>query len=120
MKILKNMWKFTDTDKDISDSNAYKCLELAESGNMKEFKKAYKELSKGSFGADYLMTGRYRLLGYELNFTPYLKRFLVKFRYDSYYTVRYALNKTNLYDNMYVNRYDVVDIVEDTRHKVVV
>ena len=35
MKVLNNLWKFTDTDKDISDSLAYKCLEVAESGNYK-------------------------------------------------------------------------------------
>ena len=30
MKVLNNLWKFIYTDKDISDSLYYKCLEVAE------------------------------------------------------------------------------------------
>lgn len=115
MKILDNMWRFTDTDKDISDSLAYKTLELAENGNMKDFKKSYKELSKQMFGADYLKGGTYRLQGWQLDFRPYLRRFLVKEKYESVYRVYYALNKTNIFDNMYMSRSRVLDILEDER-----
>lgn len=118
MKMLKNMYKFTNTDADVSDSLVYKCLENAENGNVKEFKRLFKELSKQFFGADYLPQGRYRLLGYEFVFTKFLKRFLVKFDYGDTYKVRFALNKTNIYDNMYVKKSEIKDILEDTRHKV--
>lgn len=118
MKILNNMYKFTDTNEDISNSLAYRTLEVAENGNYKEFKKLYKELSRQLFGADSLQKGYYRLMGYELDFKPFLKRFLVRGKYDSDYTVVYALNKTNIFDNLYISRNYVVDVLEDTRHKV--
>ena len=116
MKVLNNLWKFTDTDKDISDSLAYKCLEVAESGNYKEFKKMYKELSKQSFGAYELQEGSYRLQGYQFDFTPFLKRFLIRYNGESSYSVVFALNKTNIFDNMYISRSQINDIIEDTRH----
>lgn len=116
MKILRNMYKFTDTNADITDSPVYKCMELAENGNVKEFKKAYKELSKGMFDADYMLVGKYKLMGYEFDFTPFLRRFLVRGKYEDNYTIRYALNKTNIFDNFYNSRSMVVDIIEDTRH----
>ena len=77
MKVLENMWKFTDTDKDISDSLAYKTLEYAENGDVKNFKKNFKELSKQYFGAEYLKVGSYRLLGWQFDFKPFLRKFLV-------------------------------------------
>ena len=116
MKVLNNLWKFTDTDKDISDSLAYKCLEVAESGNYKEFKKMYKELSKQYFGAYELQKGSYRLQGYQIDFTPFLKRFLIRYNGESSYSVVFALNKTNIFDNMYISRSQINDIIEDTRH----
>ena len=116
MKVLNNLWKFTDTDKDISDSLAYKCLEVAESGNYKEFKKMYKELSKHHFGAYELQKGSYRLQGYQFDFTPFLKRFLIRYNGESSYSVVFALNKTNIFDNMYISRSQINDIIEDTRH----
>lgn len=116
MEILNNMYKFTDTEKDISDSLVYKTLKVAESGNYKEFKKLYKELSKQMFGAEYLEVGTYKLMGYEFDFTPFLKRFLVRRKYDTEYHVVYALNKTNIFDNFYISRSQVDDILEDTRH----
>lgn len=116
MKVLNNLWKFTDTDKDISDSLAYKCLEVAESGNYKEFKKMYKELSKQYFGAYELQKGTYRLQGYQFDFTPFLKRFLIRYNGESSYSVVFALNKTNIFDNMYISRSQINDIIEDTRH----
>ena len=119
MKVLNNLWKFTDTDKDISDSLAYKCLEVAESGNYKEFKKIYKELSKQYFGAYELQKGSYRLQGYQFDFTPFLKRFLIRYNGESSYSVVFALNKTNIFDNMYISRSQINDIIEDTRHIVV-
>lgn len=118
MKILNNMYKFTDTNADISDSLVYKTLEVAENGDYKEFKKLYKELSKQQFGAEYLKVGLYRLMGYELDFRPFLKRFLVRGKYDSDYTVVYALNKTNIFDNFYISKSSIIDVLEDTRHKI--
>lgn len=116
MERLENMRKFTDTDKDISDSLVYKTMQVAESGNKKEFKRLYKELSKGYFGADHLIKGQYRLMGYEFDFTPFLKRFLIRDTYENVYRVVYALNKTNIFDNMYISRSQINDIIEDTRH----
>lgn len=116
MKVLNNLWKFTDTDKDISDSLAYKCLEVAENGNYREFKKMYKELSKQYFGAYELQKGSYRLQGYQFDFTPFLKRFLIRYNGESSYSVVFALNKTNIFDNMYISRSQINDIIEDTRH----
>ena len=116
MKVLNKLWKFTDTDKDISDSLAYKCLEVAESGNYKEFKKMYKELSKQYFGAYELQKGSYRLQGYQFDFTPFLKRFLIRYNGENSYSVVFALNKTNIFDNMYISRSQINDIIEDTRH----
>lgn len=118
MKILNNMYKFTDTDADISNSLVYKTLEVAESGNYKEFKKLYKELSKQGTCAEYLKVGTYKLMGYEFDFKPFLKRFLVRGKYDNDYTVVYALNKTNIFDNFYISKSSVTDILEDTRHKI--
>lgn len=118
MKILKNMWRFTDTDADISNSEVYKTMELAESGNMKEFKKAYKKLSKQSFGADYLQMGTYKLMGWQFDFRPFLKKFLIREKYDGFYRIYYALNKTNIFDNMYMSRSKIIDILEDTRWRV--
>ena len=109
MKVLNNLWKFTDTDKDISDSLAYKCLEVAESGN-------YKELSKQYFGAYELQKGSYRLQGYQFDFTPFLKRFLIRYNGENSYSVVFALNKTNIFDNMYISKSQINDIIEDTRH----
>lgn len=117
MKSLNNMWKFTDTNADISDSLVYKCMECAENKNIKEFKRLYKELSKQSSSADYLRFGRYKLMGYEFDFTPFLRRFLVRDKFSNDYEIRFALNKTNLFDNIYMNRSQVIDILEDTRHK---
>ena len=54
MELLKNMYKFTDTDADITDSKVYKCMLSANNGDFKTFKKLYKELCNSSFGADYL------------------------------------------------------------------
>ncbi len=118
MKRLNNMWKFTDTDADISNSEVYKCMELAENGNEKEFKRLYKQLSKKTSCAEYLQYGKYRLLGYEFDFTPFLKRFLVRYEHNGYYEIRFALNKTNIFDNFYTSRSQVIDILEDTRHKI--
>lgn len=115
MKILNNMWRFTDTDADISDSLAYKTMLYAESGDLDNFKKSYKELSKQSFGASYLCEGYYKLMGYTFDFKPFLKRFLVKEKYDDCYRVYYALNKTNLYDYYFISKSRIEDIIEDTR-----
>ena len=117
MKLLKNMYRFTNTDADISDSTAYLCLQAAENGDVKTFKKLYKELSKGSFGADYLQHGKYKLRGYAMDFTPYLKRFLVRLKHEEVYHVIYALNKTNIFDNIYITRSQITDIIEDIRYK---
>lgn len=119
MEILNNMYKFTDTNSDVSDSLAYKTLKVAESGNYNEFKRLYKELSKQMFCAEYLKVGTYKLMGYEFDFTPFLKRFLIRDKYDGYYHVVYALNKTNIFDNLYISKSCVVDILEDTRHTVI-
>lgn len=118
MEILNNMYRFTDTNKDISNSLAYKTLKVAEKGNYKEFKKLYKELSKHQSEASYLSVGLYRLMGYELDFRQYLKKFLIKKKYEDKYSVVYALNKTNIFDNFYINKSSIVDILEDTRHKI--
>ena len=118
MKALNNMWKFTDTDADISESLVYKTMEVAENGNMKEFKKLYKQLSKGTFGADYMKYGRYKLMGYEFDFTPFLRRFLIRSKYENSYNIVYALNKTNIFDNLYISRSQIIDIIEDTRKRV--
>lgn len=116
MKILNNMYKFTDTDADITNSKVYKCMQAAQDGNIKEFKKIYKELCKSSFQADTLQQGYYKLMGYQFNFRPYLKKFLVAFRYNNNnYSVIYAINKSNIYDNFYISRYNVIDILEDNR-----
>lgn len=115
MNKLKNMFAFTNTNADISDSVAYKCLESAEKGDIKDFKKLYKELSKSSFGGEYLQKGYYRLIGYQLDFRPYLKRFLVNFKYDDNYEVIYALNKSNIYEYFGVSKSLINDILEDTR-----
>lgn len=112
MEILKNMYKFTNTNQNIEDSKVYKCMKAANEGKIKEFKKLYKELSQGSFGAEYLKKGKYRLLGYEFNFQPYLKKYLVNFRYKNDYEVIYALNKSNITDNCHITKYSIVDIVE--------
>ena len=119
MKMLKNMWKITDTNVDVTESKVYKCLESAENGNFKEFKKLYKELCKSSFGANYLQKGFYRLQGYEFSFISFLRRFLVKFRNDNVYQVIYAINKTNIFDNFYITKYNVDDIIEDTRKETI-
>ena len=118
MEILNNMYKFTDTNADISDSLAYKTLEVAEKENYKKFKKLYKELSKHQFGASYLSVGLYRLMGYELDFKPFLKKFLIRSKYDNTYTIVYALNKTNIFDNFYISKSSIIDVLEDTRHKI--
>lgn len=119
MEILNNMYKFTDTDADVSGSMAYKTLKLAESGNYNEFKKMYKKLSRGCVGVDDLRVGTYKVGGYEFDFTPFLKRFLIRDKYDGYYHVVYALNKTNIFDNLYISKSCVVDVLEDTRHTVI-
>ena len=116
--MLNNMYKFTNTDADVTESNAYKCLKNAENGNFKEFKKLYKELCQSSFGAINLQKGFYKLQGYKFSFIPFLKRFLVKFRNEEIYRVIYAINKTNIYDNFYIKKYDVIDVIEDTRKEV--
>ena len=90
MKILNNMYKFTDTDADVSNSLVYKVMKVAENGNYNEFKKLYKELLKGSCGSS-LEKGIYKLMGYEFDFKPFLKRFLVKYKYNEYYNVVYAI-----------------------------
>ena len=115
MKILNNMYKFTDTDADVSNSLAYKVMKVAENGNYNEFKKLYKELLKGSYGGS-LEKGIYKLMSYEFDFKPFLKRFLVKYKYNEYYNVVYAINKTNIFDNFYIRKSQVVDILEDVRH----
>lgn len=118
MKMLENMWKFTDTDKDVSDSKVYKCMESIENGNTKEFKRLYKELSKEMSNGYNLQKGYYLLLGYKFDFKPFLRRFLVRFRYGNNYSVIYALNKSNILDYMGICRYNIIDILEDTRHKI--
>lgn len=118
MKMLNNMYKFTNTEADVTESKAYNCLKNAENGNFKEFKKLYKELCQSSLGASDLQKGFYKLQGYEFSFIPFLKRFLVKFRNEDVYRVIYAINKTNIYDNFYIKKYDVVDVIEDTRKEV--
>ncbi len=116
MKVLDNLFKFTDTNADISDSLAYQCLDMAENGNYKEFKRLYKELSRQQYGANNLKLGTYLLLGWEFDFRPFLKRFLIRFNGENTYSVVYALNKTNIFDNLYLKRSQVNDIIEDTRH----
>ena len=116
MKVLNNLFKFTDTNEDISNSLAYKCLDVAENGSYKEFKKLYKELSKQYYGANNLKLGTYLLLGWKFDFRPFLKRFLIRFNGENTYSVVYALNKTNIFDNLYLQRSQVNDIIEDTRH----
>ena len=46
MNKLKNMFAFTSTNADISDSVAYKCLESAEKGDIRDFKRLYKQTRK--------------------------------------------------------------------------
>lgn len=112
MEMLKNMYKFTETDANIETSKVYQCMKVANEGNYKEFKKLYKELSQGSFGAEYLKKGKYRLMGYEFNFQSYLKKFLVNFRYTNNYEVIYALNKSSIADYFYITKYSIVDVIE--------
>ena len=118
MKMLENMWKFTDTDVDVSGSRVYKCMEAIENGDIKEFKKLYKELSQESGNTYNLQQGYYLLMGYKFDFKPFLRRFLVRFRYKNNYDIIYALNKTNIYDYAFISRYNIIDILEDTRHKI--
>lgn len=118
MKMLENMYKFTDTDKDVSESKVYKCMESIENGDTKEFKRLYKELSQESGNSYNLQKGYYLLLGYKFDFTPFLKRFLVRFRYNDTYNIIYALNKTNLYNYFSISKYNIIDVLEDTRHKI--
>lgn len=115
MKILNNMYKFTNTDADVSNSLVYKVMKVAENGDYNEFKKLYKELLKSSYNSS-LEKGIYKLMGYEFDFTPFLKRFLVKYKYNEYYNVVYAINKTNIFDNVYISKSQVVDVLEDVRH----
>ena len=77
------------------------------------------ELSKQYFGAYELQKGSYRLQGYQFDFTPFLKRFLIRYNGESSYSVVFALNKTNIFDNMYISRNQINDIIEDARHIVV-
>lgn len=115
MKILNNMYKFTNTDADVSNSLVYKVMKVAENGDYNEFKKLYKELLKSSYNSS-LEKGIYKLMGYEFDFTPFLKRFLVKYKYNEYYNVVYAINKTNIFDNVYISKSQVIDVLEDVRH----
>ncbi len=50
MEILNNMYKFTDTNADISDSLAYKTLEVAEKENIKNLKNYTKNLANINLG----------------------------------------------------------------------
>ena len=79
----------------------------------------YKELSKQYFGAYELQKGSYRLQGYQFDFTPFLKRFLIRYNGENSYSVVFALNKTNIFDNMYISRSQINDIIEDVRHNVI-
>lgn len=116
MKILNNMYKFTDTNSDISNSLVYETMRVAENGDYKEFKRLYKQLLRGIHCITDLEKGTYRLMGYEFNFKPFLKRFLIRYKYDNDYKVVYAINKTNIFDNFYISKNQVDDILEDTRH----
>lgn len=116
MKILNNMYKFTDTNSDISNSLVYETMRVAENGDYKEFKRLYKQLLRSIHCVSSLEKGTYRLMGYEFNFKPFLKRFLIRYKYDNDYKVVYAINKTNIFDNSYISKNQVDDILEDTRH----
>lgn len=109
------IYKFTDTDKNINDlidSKAYKCLEYAMNGYNIEFKKLYNDLCKSSFNADNLQKGIYKLQGYIFDFRKFLKVYLVNFKYEGVYHKIYAINKTNLYNNFYINKNNINDIIE--------
>ena len=115
MKILQNMHAFVSSPSDdVSSSIAYKCLFNIENGNIKEFKKYYKLLQKGIESYD-LQKGKYYVGGYCFNFKPYLKRFLVQFRYCDNYEVIYCINKSNIFNFNYISKYNIIDIIEDNR-----
>ena len=48
----------------------------------------------------------------------HIGRFLVRFRYENKYDIIYALNKTNIYDYAFISKYNIVDVIEDIRHRV--
>ena len=45
-------------------------------------------------------------------FVIILKRFLIRYNGENNYSVVYALNKTNIFDNMYISRSQINDIIE--------
>ena len=84
MENLIEAWKFTDTDREKPD--------ILKGETPEEFLNN-KLSSSFNFGADNLTrSGMYRLYGWKFDFTPYLKRFVVKTN-DSIYET-YAVNKT--------------------------
>lgn len=106
----------------IKNSIAYRLHQrLEETGSFSALTKAEKE----EFGTilnelwhfEAYKTGKYRLMGFVIDFTPWMKTFWVKYRYHGIHE-RFSFNKTTL--RKWCNRpSEIVQIVEIKNNKVV-
>lgn len=99
---MRNVYKFVShTVPDLEELNsapAYKLLEKLNRGEQL----TRSEKSSGIFDelwhSETYKTGRYKLMGYIFDFSPYMKSFLVKLKYYGWKEIR-AFDKTSIRQN---------------------
>lgn len=107
---MKNIYPFVENPVDINtlkDSNIMIAINEAEKRNLKPLKQMY---HKGYvFGAEHLIKGYYKLMGWFFDLSPYCKTYLVKEKYYGWQEYK-APNKTCLYN--IIGKHNVLEIIE--------
>lgn len=87
---MKNVRKFVSWDvpelETLKETAVYQCMEKLNNGG---------KLSRAEKDSLFTDTGRVRRLGWEFNFSPYMKTYLVKLKYYGWQEIR-AFDKTHV------------------------
>lgn len=99
---MKNVFKFVAHDvpalDELKEAPVYKLLEKLNRGETLSREEKSAGIFKELWHSETYRTGRFRLMGYIFDFSPFMKTFLVKLKYQGWREVR-AFDKTSIRKN---------------------
>ncbi len=99
---MENVFKFVDHEvpalEELKGAPAYKLLEKLNRGELLSREEKSGGIFQELWHSETYRTGRYKLMGYIFDFSPFMQTFLVKLKYHGWQEVK-AFDKTSIRKN---------------------
>ena len=99
---MENVYKFVNWDvpdlTELKSAVAYKLLEKLNQGKSLTREEKCSSIFQQLWHSETYQTGRYKLMGYIFDFSPFMQTFLVKLKYHGWQEIR-AFDKTSIRKN---------------------